>query len=49
MDRVAEQAARTDEWWTALSFDDNLAIEADPVLTPADESADLIELRLYSL
>jgi hypothetical protein len=48
LERVADQAAATDEWWTALSFDENLALEDDPILT-TDRSADGIELRLYSL
>lgn len=48
LERVADQAATTDEWWTALSFDENVALEDDPILT-TDRSVDGIELRLYSL
>jgi hypothetical protein len=48
LERVADQAATTDEWWTALSFDENVALEDDPILT-TDRSAEGIELRLYSL
>ncbi|MDQ6748133.1 MAG: hypothetical protein M3010_08540 [Candidatus Dormibacteraeota bacterium] len=49
MERVASEAAATDEWWSALSFDDNVALEPDPMLTSADETVDVIELRLYSV
>lgn len=49
MERVANQASATDEWWTALSFEDgDFALEPDPVLTPADDTVESIELRLFS-
>ncbi|MFN2466089.1 MAG: hypothetical protein ABR598_07480 [Candidatus Dormibacteria bacterium] len=47
LERVAGQAASTEEWWTALSFDENVVLGDDPVLT--NRSNEEIELRLYSL
>ena len=50
LEKASKQDAGTYEWWTALSFEDgDLALEHDPVLAPADEAADEIEVRLYSL
>jgi|GEM_PF-2280441 len=47
LERASSREAGTDEWWTALSFEDgDLALEPDPV-TPAGDAAAL-ELRLYS-
>lgn len=48
MERATSHAAGTDEWWTALSFEDgDLALEPDPVLATAEDPGAL-ELRLYS-
>ena len=49
LERAARQEAGTYEWWTALSFEDgDLALEPDPVLTPAEDTVDEIEIRLFS-
>jgi len=48
LERASSREVGTDEWWTALSFEDgDFALEPDPVLTAAGDAAEL-ELRLYS-
>ena len=48
LDRAADSAAGTFEWWTALSFEDgDLALEPDPIVS-TEGAADDLELRLYS-
>jgi hypothetical protein len=50
LDRAATEEAGTFEWWTALAFEDgDLALDADPLLKPAEQTVEDIELRLYSL
>ena len=49
LERASSREIGTDEWWTAVSFEDgDFSLEPDPVLATAADATEL-ELRLYSL
>ena len=49
LEHASSRETGTDEWWTAVSFEDgDFALEPDPVLAPAAGDPAELELRLYS-